>query len=1008
MLPVPRLRVGLVWIGAQLEQFCLFVAVVFGFALIGRADDHVDGFDDSQPTWRVRVSEGAIDRVDQRRVTDGSYRGEAAEYFAFHVSGGPTTVVLDHKLPSARVIDDLKLRLMLRSNANGATIGLRVVFPKQNDPRTRTEQPLKILLHGDAYTKAPQWQALEATTTDRQLQEQIRLLRAKLRPMPIDVRDPIVDRVVVELTLDSGTTEVFLDELRLGPVIEPVALTKVQPIQFSEDSTPWPVTFQLDRLSIGGRPFFPRMLPYHNERIDSLRDAGLNVVWIPDVNDVSLQQALREQGLWATAMPPKATSSTGEALSGEAASLVSFSRDWDNILAWNLGVAMSGDVRRDVLPWLSQVQSADRDRHRPIMADVTGGERIYSRHVSMIGSSRHVLNSGLSFKAYRDSLDQRRKLARPGSFLFTWIPTEALPDIERQRQAAGRIPMIVEPEQLRLLVYSAIASGCRGLGYSLSESLESKSPGADERRLAIAQLNLEIELLEDFLAAGTLIEHRPFEISAPPGPVLGIHHVSFGNSAVSRADKDARSAASKSALRREARLRSELEAAVFRTDKAVLLLPIWYEHDAQFVPGQLAAPGATIDVASVADTASAWEITTTRVASIPSEPVPGGRRIKLPSFDQTAAIVVTSDPQLIVQLKRKVESIQATSARHWIDLAKAKLNRVRIADDELTKLGVGQPDAPQLLAKAHVLLRQAENIFPGEALDRAVAQVRKSGQKASSNTPDVVLLKRNFDEAARLSQASLQALRILQKAHWETATQRLASPVGSPHTLCFQTLPDHWRLLAKLGKSATRASDNLLPSGDFEVLDFPTLTRSGWQCLTNEPAGIRAAPQVLTASGRAGRCLRLVAAPETNTDPPSVVETPPITIVSPAVPVRAGQVLHVSGWVRVGSAIAGSVDGVTLRDNLTGMTGAWHWHERREWQRVEMLREAYQDGDFSLTIALHGLGDVQFDDLQIIAHNVPETASLASKLDPATDKPARQGRFEFLQHLPRFPQRTPK
>ncbi len=935
------------------------------------------------------------------------HQGTGAEYFVFHVLNGPTTILLDHRLPVARAIDDVKLKLMVRSNKNGTTVGLRVVFPRQTDPRTDSSaaQQLKLSLRGKTYTQSPKWQELNVGVTTKNLQEQCRLLRAKLKPASLDLRDPVVDRVTLELTLDVGQTELFLDDLTFGPVVLPTAspsTADLKEIAVSDESAPWPVTFQLDRLFVGGRPFFPRMLPYHNESVDVLRDSGFNTVWIPDANDVELQSSLKERGLFAAAVPPRLQSSTGQLLNGDEASLPPIPRDWDNILMFNLGVAMPADARRDVLQWITQVQSADRDRHRPIMADVLGGERIYSRHLQVLGSSRHVLNSDQSLKTYRESLDHHRKLARPGSFMFTWLPTEALPDVSRQRQAAGLIPMIVEPEQLRLLTYASLAAGYRGLGFSFSESLESKAPGAEERRLAISQLNFELELLEDFLAGGTLIEQRQFEINAPSS-----HNVAFRNSAISRADREIQQAAHTSTVRRENRLRSELEAAVFRTNNATLLLPIWYEHDAQFVPGKMAAPGATIDVASVPDTAQAWEVTTTRIVNLPSEPIPGGRRIRLPQFDMTAAIVVTSDRSVVENLKRKMESMQAQSARVQIDLAKAKFNRVRIADDVLTKLGVGLTDAPQLLAQARRLLQTAESSFPAEALERVLAQARESGQRASANSANIVLLKKNFDEAARLSQASLQALRILQRAHWETATLRLNSPIGSPHTLCFQTLPDHWRLVANLGKAATRDSINLLPKGDFEVLDFAALSRVGWQKIVpSDLVGIRSDALVFAAPGRDSRCLRLFAAPETNTDTPSVIDTPPITIVTPPIPVRVGQILHISGSVRVSSPITGNIEGVTLSDNLTGMTGAWRETQKREWQKIELLREAYQDGDYSLTITLHGIGDVQFDDLRVIVHDLPDPSAAPSNVDSRPESATKPGRFDFLQRLPKFPQRA--
>ena len=985
------------------------VVVWFCFALllpvITCSEEYEEGFDSQKPTWKIRVTEGEIHRVDQRRVTSGMRQGTGAEYFAFHVTDGPTTVLLDHRLPVSRAIDDVKLKLMIRSNKNGATVSFRVVFPRQFDPRTdpSAAQQLKLPLRGTTYTQSPKWQELSVGVTSKNLQEQSRLLRAKLKPASLDLRDPVVDRVSLELTLDVGQTELFLDDLVFGPVVPPTAsVTDAKAITVGDESAPWPVTFQLDRLLIDGRPFFLRMLPYHNESLDMLRDSGFNTVWIPDAGDVELQRSLKERGLWGAAIPPRLQSSTGQLLNGNEASLLPIPRDRDNILIWNLGVAMPADARRDVLQWITQVQSADRDRHRPIMADVLGGERIYSRHLQVLGSSRHVLNSDQSLKSFRESLDHHRKLARPGSFMFTWLPTEALPDVSRQRQIAGLIPMIIEPEQLRLLTYASLAAGYRGLGFSLSESLESKAPGAEERRLAISQLNFELELLEYFLASGTLIEQRQFVIDAPSS-----HNVAFRNSAISRADREIQQAAHTSTLRREARLRSELEAAVFRTNNATLLLPIWYEHDAQFVPGKMAAPGATIDVASVPDTAQAWEVTTTRIVNLPSEPIPGGRKIRLPQFDMTAAIVVTSDRSVVENLKRKMESMQAQSARVQIDLAKAKLNRVRIADDELTKLGVGLTDAPQLLAQARRLLQDAETRFPAEAIERVQAQARESGQRASANSANVVMLKKNFDEAARLSQASLQSLRILQRAHWETATLRLNSPISSPHSLCFQTLPDHWRLVANLGKAATRDSINLLPKGDFEVLDFAALARVGWQKLVSpDLVGIRSDALVFAAPGRDSRCLRLFAAPDTNTDIPSVIDTPPITIVTPPIPVRAGQILHISGSVRISSPIMGNIDGVTLSDNLTGMTGAWRETQKREWQKIELLREAYQDGDYSLTITLHGVGDVQFDDLRVIAHDLPDPSAVPSNADSHPESATKPGRFDFLQRLPKFPQRA--
>ena len=76
----------------------------------------------------------------------------------------------------------------------------------------------------------------------------------------------------------------------------------------------------------------------------------------------------------------------------------------------------------------------------------------------------------LELPKYREWLEQRRNLANPGAFTWTWIQTH-LPDFNTQllygQSAASTftVPIGPQPEQIRLLAYSAIASGNKGLAY---------------------------------------------------------------------------------------------------------------------------------------------------------------------------------------------------------------------------------------------------------------------------------------------------------------------------------------------------------------------------------------------------------------------------------------------------------------------------------------------------------------------------------------------------------------
>src|SRR4029079_2542576 len=67
------------------------------------------------------------------------------------------------------------------------------------------------------------------------------------------------------------------------------------------------------------------------------------------------------------------------------------------------------------------VRSADSQR--AIAADVWDGLWTYSRHCDLLSAHRCPLMTSLELPQYRDWLNQRRLLARPGTFFWTWVQT---------------------------------------------------------------------------------------------------------------------------------------------------------------------------------------------------------------------------------------------------------------------------------------------------------------------------------------------------------------------------------------------------------------------------------------------------------------------------------------------------------------------------------------------------------------------------------------------------------
>lgn len=961
-----RFRSTIHWLG-------LCAPVLWGvMGSVCAAGEYVEGFDTNRPSWKLSYDATALKVLAHRRNTHVFYKGNASENVEVASTARLTGLRLEHSVPPSRLLEESVVSLWFRSSQKDARIAVRILFPYTVDPSSGN--PLSTTVTGDKYTKVGTWQKLACKNLLSQVKEKLPRLRSYWANLglrgEIDLREPYVESVFVDTQLPQGASEYFLDELTLNPIVTPSEQTGTQVVQTAGEMSQ-EIEFRLKRLYFQGVPLFPRFLPYHSEKVSDLSGMRLNVIWVPDYTDKTLLRELQENGLRATATPPRVTGPHGELLDESRASLAPFGPDTSSILFWNLGTRIPGTEENDLSAWAEQIRNADRHLKRPLMADVSSNEAAYSRILPMLGVSRHILHSSFGLKDYRNWLIERRNASHPGSFVWTWIQTEPVQAIADDRRAAYASEIVVEPEQIRLQTYAALSAGCRGIGFWTQSSLDDDSPGALERKLVIAQLCMELELLEPLLATGSLQTHVKFTANMPRGQSNSQLAIEFGHSSEATRKRSAQLNERDNELRRTRQLAQELEAAIIRTDYGLLLLPVWYGQGAQFVPGQMAANDAKIIVEGADESASAWEISTTGIRNLRRERVTGGVQIPLSEFDMTSAVILCTDPTIITKLREKVAMLQQRSAHVNIELGRAKLARVAEVDTRLHDLGYRQLDAAQLLAAA------------GRELDKAQASFER----------------RSYDTSHDQSRRALQALRILQSSSWADAVRRLSSPVSSSHTLCYQTLPDHWQMVARLGNSPDPGGQNLLRSGDFE--DFDTMVAEGWKHEQATIDGIRASAELYPRPRKGHYCLRLVAVPDTGKDAPTVVRERPVTVTSPSVNVHAGQLLYISGWIRMPAPSVGSLDGVMLYDSLTGPAGALRWHTKNdEWQPFSIIREARGSGPVNVTLTLSGMGEACFDELRIIPfdageHRLPQNA--ARLRTPAN---SRSNPLEFFKRLP--------
>jgi hypothetical protein len=926
------------------------------------SEEYREPCDTSKTSWELAYDRTRVRSTRHERDGYEYHSGTAAEAVRFTVveNGSGSYVRLSHpdrrlgrELPRSLIYDELKATLWVRSNRKGAILAVRIILPNEQDPSTN--EPVAFDLHGEAYTDLQRWQQLTCQTRSEAIERQLKLLRSKLTRFSdgrtLNTSQMYVSQVVLKMPAEQGSTDLLLDDLQFGPIVRSASPQAEGPIVRVEGTSGGgrpdsPIRIETNRLLVNDKPFFPRMIRYHGEPLGTLNEVGVNVAWVEHYDDQILMNALAERGIWSMATPPQPAA--GDTGIMPAAGLMPISPTTAPLLFWVMGThhepRLAPHDLRGVETWIDQLRDADRafSSPRPVLADVIGDERRYSRYVSLLGSSRHMLHTTITPLQYYGYLDHRQKLALPDRFKWTWIQTEPADGNVVTRSPSRDRPVFVEAEQIWLQAWTAICVGHKALGFWSETELDTPSPAAQERRLALELLNAQIDLLEPWLATGKVGDVVPVSVRLQQSPDLGRRGYSFRGSATTRSERDALLLERERERSQAARVSAEVQAAVIESSYGRLVIPIWYGHNAQFQPGQMAAQDVSVLVRGMADPgARAWLVTTTAVRTLESKQVAGGMQVNLPMMDQQAFVVITADPGLADKLMQRMRETRRRCGHLWVELAATKLERVRQTHAEIDATAAPKiPDAPFLLSSADAMLKQAREQLQSE----------------------------QYQEAERLSRYVMQLLRQLQRTHWENAVAGLTAPTTSPHAVCFNTLPDHWRLMSAIGRSTQGMDENLLRSGNFE--DLNTMEVDGWihwRTAVADPQRKIAELHEDAASGRL--CLRLRSSSARGI-PPAHHIGPDVVVTSPQIPIRGGQTVLISGRVRVDQVDPGDIDGLMIYDSIKGSVGALRWQRVSaggRWEDFQIIREVHATTDVQLTIELHGEGDVRLDDLQVMA-----------------------------------------
>ncbi len=737
--------------------------LVLGFVVLVHGQQMIQyGFEARDPVWVQGPHDAAFKETVHRLTDEYVHDGQRSETIQLEAERG-SFIHYTYNLGRAPVTEDFSVSLWLRANRPGVQLLARVVFPKDTDPNN-PGQPLTALLEGDRYQIVNHWQQLSLPSPVKLLRQQQQLLGGNLK-REIIATDAYIDQLVLNVYAGPGDTRVWIDDLEVGPVFDaatptagPAAGRETTPGRPAVNRRPDEIQLQGRQLLVGGERFFLTGIRHTGTPLAVLRRAGFNTVWLDESTPSGLIEDAANLGFWIvpTLHPPEIVEQPGGGVQGQLTSREAFVRNVSRflqeqaVLSWDLGGNLPFEKAKSVVSLARAIHNIDP--MRPLSADVSDGFRSYyigGDQQLMIGTHRWPLLTSLELPAYRNWLIQRRRLMPPDTFCWTWIQTH-LPDwflTTAYERTTGRFtePIGPQPEQIRLLAYTAVGSGYRGLGYWSDRFLADSHAGRD-RLLALARLNQEFRMLEPLLVAAK--EPQWIETSHP-----------------------------------------SVMAAVMRTDKAVLVLPIWMGAGSQYVPSQGHVSMLKLKVPLVPENYVAWEVSPGRLCSYRTMPVLGGREIILKDFSLTSAIVFTGDlgpTGLVVRLQEQQRQMRKDAAQWTHDQAQEELVKVAKVHDDLKEMGKKLDDGDGLLDTARQWLDKSR-------------KHRINGE---------------YSEAYTDAELALRALRILMREHWDNVMKRLTTPVACPFAVSFYTLPRCWSFVDELIKMKPGA--NVLPDGDFE------------------------------------------------------------------------------------------------------------------------------------------------------------------------------------------------
>ena len=177
---------------------------------------HRNAFESGKPAWVKGGFDAQYDEIIHVTTSQVWHDGQRSEYISLLAKPGN---FIYYQYPTGRfpIGEEMSAGIWLKANRPGAQLMARIVLPNERDPNN-LDNRLTTFIRGDIYRNAGRWQRLELGRGSQLAKQQQQLMQAQLK-RSVNFTDAYIDALVLNVYAGPGSTEVWIDDLEIGPVI---------------------------------------------------------------------------------------------------------------------------------------------------------------------------------------------------------------------------------------------------------------------------------------------------------------------------------------------------------------------------------------------------------------------------------------------------------------------------------------------------------------------------------------------------------------------------------------------------------------------------------------------------------------------------------------------------------------------------------------------------------------------------------------------------------------------